>query len=97
MLESTEKVVTEVEKFAGENSELLSDIGCVRGVTQYTVWLQLVEELNNELGAAMVGGNRGEMVKGFISIRDVDKELSGSKVGITKNNLILHIYFSACI
>ena len=74
-------MVTGVEEFSSDNIELLSDIGCVRGVTQYTVWLQLVEELNNELGTAMAGGTREEMVKGFSSIRDVSRELAGSKVG----------------
>eukprot|EP00092_Neocalanus_flemingeri_P024006 GFUD01026040.1.p1 GENE.GFUD01026040.1~~GFUD01026040.1.p1 ORF type:complete len:752 (+),score=245.95 GFUD01026040.1:32-2287(+) len=79
LLDSAEKVVIEVENFSSYNSELLNDIGCVRGVTQYTVWLQLVEELNKELHTAMEGGTREEMVKCFSSIRDVDKELAGSQ------------------
>ena len=78
--------MTEVEKFSNENVEILSDIGCVRGVTQYTVWLQLVEELNKELSTAMDGGTKEDMVKGFLSIRDVDKELTGSKVRLLMSN-----------
>jgi len=78
LLESSLKVVTDVSKFSSDNSELLSDIGCVRGVTQYTVWLQLVEEISNDLSTAMDGESREELVKCFISMRDVSKELEGS-------------------
>jgi len=79
VLNKSEKVVGEVTKFSDENAELLSDIGCVRGVTQYTVWLQLVAELSTDLGSAVSGGTREEMVKGFLSMRDVDRELTESK------------------
>ena len=70
-----------MEKFSEDNADLLSDIGCVRGVTQYTVWLQLVQDLNADLDTAVEGGIREQMVKGFINISNVDKELSNSKVG----------------
>jgi len=79
LLNRSENVIAEIEKFSDENTALLSDIGCVRGVTQYTVWLQLVQELNTDLETAVEGGVREQMVKGFISIRNVDRELSGSK------------------
>jgi len=79
LLNRSEKVVAEVEKFSEDNADLLSDIGCVRGVTQYTVWLQLVQDLNADLDTAVEGGIREQMVKGFINISNVDKELSNSK------------------
>lgn len=98
LLIRSKDVVGEIEKFSDDNSALLRDIGCVRGVTQYTVWLQLVQELNTDLETAVEGGVREQMVKGFISIRNVDQELSDSKVVIVNPELIIYtLNFSAFI
>ena len=45
ILDSASQAADESRIFQEENCEILDDIACVRGVTQYTIWLRLIEQV----------------------------------------------------
>ena len=90
LLKRSDKVLAKVEEFSAENEEILNDIGCVRGVTQYSVWIQLIEDQSNETSIAVESGNREDIVKCYLIIKDIEQELSHSKV-------LLHHEFRECM
>lgn len=79
LLKRSDKVLAQVEEFSAENVEILNDIGCVRGVAQYSVWIQLIEDQSNETSIAVESGNREDIVKCYLIIKDIEQELSDSK------------------
>ena len=81
MVEARE-VVEQVRNFRGENVELVGDIGCVRGVVQYSVWLQLVAELSREVEEGLgEGGLQGGLaaLQAFLRLRGVREALAESR------------------
>ena len=68
-----------IRNFCADNAERLSEVGVVRGVAQYWVWLQLVDNISTDLVLATETGTPEEMVTSFSSIREINTSLSESK------------------
>ena len=76
------EVVEEVRNFKIDNAELLGDISCVRGVVEYTVWLQLAEELGSKVDGWLAEGGpeaRESAVSAFLQLREARDALTSSE------------------
>ena len=78
---SSNTVRETIRNFCVENTERLSEVGVVRGVTQYWVWLQLVDNISTELVLATETGTPTEMVTSFSGMRDLERSLTDSQCG----------------
>ena len=78
---SSNTVRETIRNFCVENTERLSEVGGVRGVTQYWVWLQLVDNISTELVLATETGTPTEMVTSFSGMRDLERSLTNSQCG----------------
>ena len=78
---SSNTVRETIRNFCVENTERLSEVGGVRGVTQYWVWLQLVDNISTELVLATETGTPTEMVTSFSGMRDLERSLMDSQCG----------------
>jgi len=66
-------------QFGKENGEILSEIACVRGVTQYTIWLRLIEKVNLDLTASLETKEKDQIIVAFKKLEDVSNALEKSK------------------
>ena len=76
------EVVEEIRNFKIDNAELLGDIACVRGVVEYTVWLQLAEELATKLDKWIAEGGVEQpehAVSTFLQLREARDALASSE------------------
>ena len=67
-----------IRNFCVENEERLSEVGVVRGVAEYWVWLQMVENISTDLVLVTETGTPLEMVTSFNSIREINNSLTSS-------------------
>ena len=82
---SSNTVRETIRNFCVENTERLSDVGVVRGVAQYWVWLQLVDNISTELVLATETGTPSEMVTSFSGMRELETSLADSQCGHLKD------------
>ena len=68
-----------IRNFCVENSDRLTEVGVVRGVAQYWVWLQLVDNLATELVLATETGSPAEMEASLANLREVEVSVAGSR------------------
>ena len=76
------EVVEEVRNFKIDNAELLGDIACVRGVVEYTVWLQLADELGSKVDGWLAEGGadaRESALSAFLQLREARDSLASSE------------------
>ncbi|XP_023330399.1 RAD50-interacting protein 1 [Eurytemora carolleeae] len=66
-------------RFSTENRELLTDISCVRGVTQYTLWLRLVEQVSLDLSVSLETRDKDQIINAYKKMQDVRTALQESK------------------
>ena len=76
---SSNTVREAIRNFCVENTERLSEVGVVRGVAQYWVWLQLVDNISTELVLATETGTPSEMVTSFTGMRELERSLADSQ------------------
>jgi len=95
LLSSASQLVHDSKTFTTDNQAKLTDIACVRGVVQYTVWLRLMDDLSGELEDAVNAGNDREAVAAYERIKQVEASLKGSECSHLvsySSNLVDHWY-----
>jgi len=79
LLNSSREASTECRKFAEDNQQILSDIVCVRGVTQYTLWLRMIEQVNLDLSVSIDTKDKSQIILAYQKLLEVRDALNGSK------------------
>jgi len=79
IVDKARQCIEECGNFEHDNKEILKDIAIVRGVAQYTMWLQLIEQISLDISVSIETEDKDQIVNAYNRLVQVNSALKDSK------------------